>query len=192
MASEDSDQIISRLPTVHRFCNACDLDETARCPMLFRRHDRHAPLEPLEVLTLRGSQRMLVEERNDRLEEIMPSPDHELDQVLTMVVVSPVWEEPTHPEELTELFKASDAARTVCHDKRVGDLVAGAIATPARPIGLFDEADREATFPIYETDHPAGSDQPFLLIVRTVQIVTVHSHIQTRTSTGQILGFSSI
>jgi len=36
------------------------------------------------------------------------------------------------------------------------------------------ETDREASFSVYKTNNPASADQPFLLIFRTVQIVTEH------------------
>ena len=51
---------------------------------------------------------MSIEERNDRVEQITPSSDHELDEVLTMIVVAAVREEPAHPEELSELLEASN------------------------------------------------------------------------------------
>ena len=54
-------------------------------------------------------------------------------------------------------------------------LIAGSIAGSSRPIGLTDEADGEASLSVYETDNPASGDQPFLLIARTVQIVTAHT-----------------
>ena len=52
VVSEDSDQVIAGLPMIHRFCNAGDLDQTARRPMLTRGHNGHAPLEALKVSSL--------------------------------------------------------------------------------------------------------------------------------------------
>jgi hypothetical protein len=92
-----------------------------------------------------------------------------------MVVVALVHVEAAHPEELLELSEAVRTALPLRHDKPVSHLVAGSIAASSSPIGLFDEADGEATLSINETDDPADSDQSFLLIFRTVRIVTVHA-----------------
>ena len=52
-------------------------------------------------------------------------------------------------------------------------LIAGLVAASAWPGRLPDEADRETSFSVYETDHPAAQlDQSFLLIVRTRHVVT--------------------
>jgi hypothetical protein len=53
-------------------------------------------------------------------------------------------------------------------------LVAGSVAASARPAALADEADREASFSVYKTNNPAFLPQPFLLVFRTVRIVTAH------------------
>ena len=52
-------------------------------------------------------------------------------------------------------------------------LIAGLVASSARPVRLPDEADREASFSVYKTNNPAELDQPFLLIVRTRHVVTM-------------------
>ena len=56
----------------------------------------------------------------------------------------------------------------------MGDLVSGHVAASTRPAWLPDEADRKASFSVYETDHPATElDQPFLLVFRTRHVVTM-------------------
>jgi hypothetical protein len=40
---------------------------------------------------------------------------------------------------------------------------------------LADEADGEASFSVYETKDPTDGDQPFLLVFRTVRIVTANA-----------------
>ena len=56
-------------------------------------------------------------------------------------------------------------------------LVAGPVADPPSPVWLLDEADGKAPFPIYKTNDPAEKlVQPFLLIARTVQIITARTH----------------
>ncbi len=62
--------------------------------------------------------------------------------------------------------------RPLRYGKLVGHLVAGLVAFAALPAGLPDEADGEASFPVYKTNNPAKLNQPFLLIVRTQHVVT--------------------
>ena len=84
---------------------------------------------------------MSIEERNDRLEEITPSSDHELDKMLTMVVVSAVGEQPAYPEELSELLEAVQALHTLRHDKPRRHLDSGHVAGSVRSAWLPNEAD---------------------------------------------------
>jgi hypothetical protein len=56
----------------------------------------------------------------------------------------------------------------------VRDLETSLVASPPRTVCLPHEADREASFSVYKTDHPATElDQPFLLVFRTRHIVTL-------------------
>src|SRR6266545_5559291 len=56
----------------------------------------------------------------------------------------------------------------------MSDLVSGRVASSPWPAWLPDEADREASFSVYKTDHPATElDQPFLLVFRTRHVVTM-------------------
>src|SRR5688572_16028256 len=67
----------------------------------------------------------------------------------------------------------------VCH------LPSGSVGASTPAARLAYEADREASFSVYETDHPSTLlDQPFLLIVRTVRIVTVHDESLGRVPDG--------
>jgi hypothetical protein len=78
MASEDPDQITSGCPPVHRLCDLGDLDETVDVKVPPTGDDLHAERELLEVALLRRTQTMRLEERNDRLEELVASVDDEL------------------------------------------------------------------------------------------------------------------
>src|SRR6266498_1406233 len=61
-----------------------------------------------------------------------------------------------------------------CHCEFVRYLETGSVADSARPAWLPNEADREAPFSVYETDHPTTElDQPFLLVFRTRHVVTM-------------------
>lgn len=117
---------------------------------------------------------MLAEERDDVLTELVPSADDELVQVLLVVVVAPVHVHSAASEELLKLPKTVGAPRALRYDKPMENLVAGSVALPVMPVGLSDESDGEAPFSVHKTNHPASGDQSFLLVVRTVWIVTAH------------------
>jgi hypothetical protein len=53
--------------------------------------------------------------------------------------------------------------------------VAKLVAASARAILLPHETDREASFSAYKPNNPAFLYQPFLLVFRTVQIVTAQT-----------------
>jgi hypothetical protein len=56
----------------------------------------------------------------------------------------------------------------------VRDLAASLVASAVRSVWLPNEPDREASFSVYKTDHPATElDQPFLLVFRTRHVVTM-------------------
>ena len=109
MASEDSDEFVSGFPPIHRLSNPNDLDETIAGQMLAGRDALYARGESVEVLLLRGSHRMLPEERDDRLQQIVATTHDVAIHVLPMVVVSPVRDHITYAEELTKMFEARDA-----------------------------------------------------------------------------------
>ncbi len=91
-----------------------------------------------------------------------------------MVVVALVQEDPADSEEVAELLETTDALGALRHDKPMEHLVAGLVAFSTRSVWLPNEADREASFSVYKTDHPATElNQSFLLIVRTRHVVTI-------------------
>jgi hypothetical protein len=77
------------------------------------------------------------------------------------------------------------AARALRHDEVMRDLVSGLVASSPRPVWLPNEADREASFSVYKTDHPTTElDQPFLLVFRTRHFVTVSVQSDVTSSAG--------
>jgi hypothetical protein len=70
MVSEDSDQLVSGCPSVHRLGDLSDLEQTRRRDVAPLFHELHARGELLEIRLLRRPQRMLAEERNDPSHEI--------------------------------------------------------------------------------------------------------------------------
>jgi hypothetical protein len=141
--------------------------------MPIRSDDFHAPRELLEVQMRRSSQRMLSKERDDHVNQIVPPPDEVLEQVLLVVVMPLVLEDPTYSEEISDLLEAAGASSSLRHDEPVEHLIPGWVAAPPGPMWLPNEANGEASFSVYKTENPAKSDQSFLLIVRTRHVVTM-------------------
>jgi hypothetical protein len=81
----------------------------------------------------------------------------------------------TYSEELPQLVETRNAACALSDHEVVRGLVAGLVAASSCPVRLPDKPDREASFPVYETDHPATLlDQSFLLVCRiTRHVVTI-------------------
>ena len=70
-------------------------------------------------------------------------------------------------------MQRGNALRALRRRELVSYLVAGLVAASTRTAWLPYEADREASFSVYKTDHPATElNQPFLLVSRTRHIVT--------------------
>src|SRR3954470_15788525 len=108
MVSEDSDQLRSVLLPVHRLGDLRDLHQT-RAGQVTSVVDHPDDLrELLEVRSLRRPERVPLEERDDRPEQIRSSSYDKAIHGLAMVVVSPIDDDVTHPEELAELIEAAD------------------------------------------------------------------------------------
>ena len=184
MASEDSDQLSSGFLSVHRLSDLRDIGDPLDCEVMTGVDQLNAARELLEVALLRCSQRVVTKERNDRLDQIRPTPHHEAKQVLPVIVVALVAKHLTNPKERLELVQAGHALRALRHDKLMTYLVPSSAAGPAQSATLAHETNREASFSVYKTNNPAESNQPFLLIFRTAQIVTVHNRSLGRVPDG--------
>ena len=129
----------------------------------------------LKVVPLGRSQRIPLEERDDRFQQIRAATHGVAVYMLPVVVAPVVHVHLTYSEELPQLVETPDAARALSDHEVVRNLVAGLVATSVCPARLPDKSDREASFSVYETDHPATLfDQPFLLVLRiTRHVVTI-------------------
>ena len=103
MASEDSDQIVSGFPSIHRLRDLSDVDETGRRSMRTAGDKFDTSHELLEVFSLRAPKRMPLKERDDRLQQVRTASHDVAVQVLPVVVVPVVDDHLTHSKELTEL-----------------------------------------------------------------------------------------
>jgi len=85
MVSEDSDELVSGLATVHRLSDAGDLDQTLAGEMSTFRHHANAACELLEVVPLGRSQGMLLKERDHDVLQFVTSTHDVPIQVFTML-----------------------------------------------------------------------------------------------------------
>jgi len=104
MVSEDS-QHLGLLSEVHRLNDLRDLTETRdrEVPSELDQLDHFRELR--EVCSLRRSQRVRLEERDNYVAQVSESKDLKLTEVLTMVVVSAVDVNLPTTEELDHLFQ---------------------------------------------------------------------------------------
>ena len=174
MASEDSEQVGPGLLAIHRLRNLDDVDQPLTSEVTAGVDKLDAIRKLLEVALLRRMHRMRSKERNDRVDQIRSPAHHEAIQVLAVVVVPLVSEHLPHPEEALELLQARHALCALRDRELMSHLIAGLVAASARSATLANETDREATFSVYKTNNPAFLPQPFLLVFRTVRIVTAH------------------
>src|SRR4051794_12665019 len=87
MASEDSDQLWPGFLAIHRLSDLRDCHKTLSGQVLARGYLLHATRELLEVASLGRTQWILLEERDDRLEQLVTPANDVLRQVLFVVVV---------------------------------------------------------------------------------------------------------
>jgi hypothetical protein len=173
MVSEDSDQVVPGLFSIHRLSDLGDVRETRTGQVSASRDQLQAAGKLLEIPLLRRMQRMSREERDDRVDQLAPTTHRESIQMLLVVVVPPIRDHASHFEEALELPQTPDALRTLCHGKLMRHLKSGFVALATRSRWLPNEANGEAALSVYKTDNPAELDQSFLLISCTRHIVTV-------------------
>lgn len=89
MVSEDS-QSLGWFAVIHRLLDFRDLDDSIDRHMSAELHQLGDPYELLEVSSLRSSQWILEEERHDLRAEILEPIDVEPEEILLVVVTSPV------------------------------------------------------------------------------------------------------
>ena len=165
MASEDF-QRFGWLSKVHRLGDLRDLDETwhGEVPAVTDQVDDIRELG--EVVSLRGSQRVSLEERNDDVTQISKPRDVVTAKILAMVVVPsvgvhlPATEEVDHRvEHITTRLALDDGERGLHLPSEVHRTVA-------------KDRAAEAALSIDKTHQPCGGEESFLLVFRTPCIFT--------------------
>ena len=165
MVSEDS-QHLGGLPMVHRLDDLRDLDETWHREVPALIHELDDPSELGEVVSLRRPQWVLREERNDDVPQIAVPIHAVAVQVLPMVVPPTVDVHTSTAEETHQVLEDIPARRTLDHYKR-------RLYLPSKGhLPVSEDGAAEAAFPINETHRPSYDAESFLLIFRTLCIVT--------------------
>jgi hypothetical protein len=104
MVSEDS-QSLGWLAVIHRLRDLRDLDDAVHREVPAESHQIDDPSELFEVVSLRGSQWVLLEERDDYVPEVT-DPLHAIPiHVLTVIVVPGVSVHLPASEESDEIFQ---------------------------------------------------------------------------------------
>ena len=85
MASEDSDQLRPGFAAIHRLGDLRNLNQALRAQMSTAIDELNHLSKLGEVVLLRGSHRMIAEERDHDLEEVAPLPDDVSQQVLPVM-----------------------------------------------------------------------------------------------------------
>ena len=86
MVSEDSDELVPGLLSVHGLHHADDLRQSLAGQVVTAAHEFHAMRELFEVVPLRRPQGLLPEERNNPSEQILAAGHGVAIQVLAVVV----------------------------------------------------------------------------------------------------------
>jgi len=122
-----------------------------------------------KVIGLRRSQWMLFEERNDTSGKISRRSHVEPEEILPVIVVSPIDANATASKELLQLMQNVHTPLSLDHRE-------GWLCLPTDSVGpIAVDRNAEASFAVYEADDPLLETWPFLLIARTGWIVTGHA-----------------
>ena len=121
---------------------------------------------------LRSSQRIPLEERDDRLSEITPLPYTVPMHMFLVIVVSPIDIDVAYAKELHEHLETRQASNPLRHRKLMRHLETSLVTPSIGTMRLPNEVDRETTLSIDKTGNPSDLDQSFLLIFRIRRIVT--------------------
>jgi hypothetical protein len=147
MVSEDSQQF-GWFAEVHRFGDLRDFDNPLDREVPAEPHQFDDPSELDEVVSLRCSQWVLLEERNDDLGEVSVPLNAITEEILPMIVVSAVAIDTAAAEPSHHVFK-NIAARCALNDGELGS----DLPTQGHRAATVDGAAK-AAFSIYEPDNP--------------------------------------
>src|SRR5206468_10325978 len=122
--------------------------------------------ELFEVVSLRRSQGVLEEERDDHVPQVAKAPHAIPEHVLPVVVVPRVGIHLPASEESDKVFQHITARCTL------GDGEFGSNLPSKSHLAASIDGTAEAAFPIHEPHDPSVGRESFLLVFRTPHIVT--------------------
>ena len=165
MVSEDS-QDLGWLSMIHRLCDTGNLDQTANreVPPVVHQDDDFGEL--VEVVSLRRPQWVLLEERDDSVPEISVPLDAIPEYIFPVIVVPAIAEHLAASEEADKLFQNVPARCTLHNGKFWSNL-----PSKGHRSATVD-GTAETALAIYESHDPSTGHEPFLLVFRTVRIIT--------------------
>ena len=160
MVSEDP-QGLGGLSMIHRLSDPGDLHDPRDRQMSPKGHQIDDRRELLEVFSLRGSEWVFPEERDDHVPQI-PEPSNDIPvHVLPVVVVSGIRVDLPATEEAGQVFEDPTARLPLRDSEFRSNLPShGHLAVPV-------DGAAKAAFPIHEPHDPAYSRESFLLVFRT-------------------------
>ena len=166
MVSEDS-QDLGWLSVIHRLGDLRDLDDSWHREVPTELHQFDDSSELLEVISLRRSQGMFLEERHDHgtkiLEPLHAIPKH----ILPVIVVSAVAIDLATTEEPNHLLQDVTARRSLSDGKL------GTNLPPQGHLAASVDGNAKTAFAVDESHDPSDGRESFLLVFRTSRIVTV-------------------
>ena len=172
MASEDS-QDLGWLPMVHRLGDLGDRHQPIDGQVAAEPHEPKYLGELGEVVSLRRSQGVRLEERNDDLVQLVEAVDAVPKDILSVIVVTGVPVDLSASEEADEVFQHI-ATRGSLDDGKFGSNL------PAKPHRrTAPDGNAETAFTIREPHDPSEGRESFLLVFRTAHIVTVDHQPQS-------------
>ena len=165
MVSEDS-QDLRGFAVIHRLCDFRNLDDAFHREMPPDLHEIDDLCELLEVRSLRCSERIVFEERNDGVAKVTDPLDAIPEHVFPVIVMPAISIDLAASEEPNQFLKNITTRRALTDGKLGSNL-------PSQG-HLAARVDRtaETTLSVYESDDPSDRLESFLLVFRTPNIVT--------------------
>jgi len=167
VVSEDSDHLSAWLAVIHCLRDFDDFEQITYREMRARLNHSQALYKLQEIQTFRSSQRVPLEEGNNRPKKITPFRNNELIQVFFVVVESMIAVDATYTEKLLHHVDTFDAFCALRHYKLMRHLESSFVTSAICSLRLSHDVDRKASLTVNETSNPTNLNQSFLLIVRS-------------------------
>lgn len=158
MVSEDSNPVGAVFPPIHRRRKLSDCFQSLWSEVIVGSHPLHTLCELFKVFPFCGLQRMLLEKRDDDLEQFVALAHDIAVQGFLMVIRASVDDKRADAEEVLQLLQGVEAACALRHRELMEHLYSSFVALAEVSIGLIEKTDRETAFAVYKTDDPSDKD----------------------------------